>query len=129
MCHLEEIRYCRTAVRMHHIFSGLVWVQAVDHYSAAIALDGQLLAAYNNRALAHLRLGEAAAAETDCDHVLLQQPGNVKALLRRAAARRGHTLGVELPESIHICEQGVDPLWSKAQEQTRHMKTQCLGPG
>ncbi len=49
-----------------------------------------MAAAFSNRALARLKLGRAAEAEIDCDHALLLQPTNVKALLRRAAARYAH---------------------------------------
>jgi hypothetical protein len=43
--------------------------------------------ARNNRAMALLKLARYEEAEVDCDHVLLLEPRNVKALLRRAAAR------------------------------------------
>ena len=61
--------------------------QAEEHYSAALRLDAGLTSARNNRALARLRLARWADAEADCCAVLAQEPGNVKALLRRAAAR------------------------------------------
>ena len=46
-----------------------------------------MLAALNNRALCHLKLGAPAAAVADTDTLLAQEPGNIKALLRRAAAK------------------------------------------
>jgi Flp pilus assembly protein TadD len=66
-------------------------VQALEHYTKAIELDSTMAAAFSNRALALIKLGRPAEAEADCTHALLLQPGNVKALLRRAAARfAGH---------------------------------------
>lgn len=62
-------------------------MQAEEHYSAALRLDAGLTSAHNNRALARLRLARWADAEADCCAVLAREPGNVKALLRRAAAR------------------------------------------
>lgn len=50
-------------------------------------LDPHLLAARSNRAMAFLKLQRYEEAEIDCDHVLLVDASNVKALLRRAAAR------------------------------------------
>ena len=65
--------------------------QAVQHYSEAIrvapALSSTVIAAYNNRAMAHLRLQQPESALADCDFVLQHEARNVKALLRRAAAR------------------------------------------
>lgn len=61
--------------------------QAIEHYTKAIELDSTLAAAFNNRAMARLRVNQAAEAEVDCDRALLLQPANAKALLRRAAAR------------------------------------------
>ena len=65
----------------------LMPVQAIAHYTKALELDPKLAAAYSNRAMARLKLGDAVGAETDCDYALLLQPHNAKALLRRGAAR------------------------------------------
>lgn len=61
--------------------------KAIGHYTKAVELDSSLASAYSNRAMAHLKLGQVTQAETDCNHTLLLQPDNVKALLRRATAR------------------------------------------
>ncbi|KAK9810399.1 hypothetical protein WJX72_010069 [[Myrmecia] bisecta] len=63
--------------------------KAVEHYSNAIDMDGTALPAYNNRALARLKLGQCEQAQADCDVVLAADANNVKALLRRGAARVG----------------------------------------
>lgn len=49
---------------------------------------------YANRAMASLKLGEAAEAEQDCTRSLALDPGYLKAWQRRAAARTslGHLL-------------------------------------
>ena len=62
-------------------------LQAVRMYSKALEHNCRLAAAYNNRALAHLKLSNLADAEADCDYVLMLEPKNVKALLRRGSAR------------------------------------------
>ena len=62
-------------------------MQAVRCYSEALEADSTLAAAYNNRALAHLKLGNLADAEADCGYVLRLEPRNVKAFLRRGSAR------------------------------------------
>ena len=62
-------------------------LQAVEHYSRAVELDDTLLVAYNNRAMAWLKLEEWQKAQQDCTHVLSRDPANVKALLRQANAR------------------------------------------
>lgn len=62
-------------------------LQAIEHYTKAIELKSTLASAFNNRAMAHLKLGQVSEAQADCNSVLLLQPGNVKALLRRASAR------------------------------------------
>lgn len=61
--------------------------QAVRLYSEALETDSTLAAAYNNRALAHLKLNNLADAEADCGYVLRLEPRNVKAFLRRGSAR------------------------------------------
>lgn len=61
--------------------------QAEEHYTKAVELDGRLAAAYANRALVRLKLGDPGGAEADCDRTLLLQPAHAKALLRRATAR------------------------------------------
>ena len=61
---------------------------AVEHYSACLELDSTLVAARNNRAMALLKLQRWQDALTDCDQVLSDEPGNVKALLRKAEAHK-----------------------------------------
>jgi hypothetical protein len=91
-------RMARSGAGVHRHFAGrsaqqpvgrrVTAAQAEERYSAALALDAGLTAAANNRALARLRLGRWADAEADCSAVLTREPANVKALLRRGAARR-----------------------------------------
>eukprot|EP00884_Botryococcus_braunii_P009460 jgi/Botrbrau1/18515/Bobra.0072s0090.1 len=61
--------------------------QAVKLYSKALDLDPHYHVVRSNRAMALLKMERYEDAELDCDHVLIKEPNNVKALLRRAAAR------------------------------------------
>ena len=72
-------------------------MQAIQHYSKAIDLDPSIFVAYNNRAMAWLKLEEWQNALQDCDHVLFLEPTNVKALLRQANARCVDPLLLFLP--------------------------------
>lgn len=62
--------------------------QAVEAYGRCIALNPAATAAFNNRSLVWLRLGEAGRAEADATVVLHREPTNVKAWFRRGQARR-----------------------------------------
>lgn len=48
-----------------------------------------MMAAYNNRAMAYLKLEKFSEALADVEMVLQQEPDNVKALLRSATASQG----------------------------------------
>ena len=84
--------------------------QALEHYNAACK-EGGSAAAFNNRAMAHLKLAHYDAAEADCCHVLQLEPRNCKALLRRAAARSalraGHYMSHEYASSLGDQQQGM----------------------
>ena len=53
----------------------------------AVRRDPANTAALNNRAAAHLRLGDAAGCVRDASAVLDRDATNIKALFRRAEAR------------------------------------------
>eukprot|EP00891_Asterochloris_glomerata_P002514 jgi/Astpho2/2514/Aster-04231 len=93
--------------------------QAVRLYSKALEHNCRLAAAYNNRALAHLKLSNLADAEADCDYVLMLEPKNVKALLRRGSAREAQG---KLREAISDFEQVrvLEPTNKDAQNKLRH---------
>jgi RNA polymerase II-associated protein 3 len=63
-----------------------LWDEAIQYYTKAIELDTLMIAALNNRAMAHLKLERWEEALIDCLAVLERQPSNVKALLRAAAS-------------------------------------------
>ncbi|XP_008290309.1 sperm-associated antigen 1 [Stegastes partitus] len=57
--------------------------EAVAYYSRSLSII-PTVAAYNNRAQAQINLKHWHSAMTDCQRVLELEPGNMKALLRRA---------------------------------------------
>ena len=68
-------------------FNSCCPLQALELYTEAIEHDGSMVAAYSNRALVHLKMDQPQSAEADANQALQLEPSNVKALLRRAAAR------------------------------------------
>lgn len=78
--------------------------EAVRLYSEALETDSTLAAAYNNRALAHLKLNNVADAEADCGYVLRLEPRNVKAFLRRGSAREAMN---RLQEAIEDYKEAI----------------------
>ncbi|XP_035749782.1 sperm-associated antigen 1 isoform X2 [Egretta garzetta] len=59
------------------------YVEAVAYYSRSISVI-PTAAAYNNKAQAEIKLQDWDSALQDCEKVLDMEPGNVKALMRRA---------------------------------------------
>uniref|UniRef100_A0A8C3LTU8 Sperm associated antigen 1 n=1 Tax=Chrysolophus pictus TaxID=9089 RepID=A0A8C3LTU8_CHRPC len=59
------------------------YVEAVTYYTRSISVL-PTAAAYNNKAQAEIKLQDWDSALEDCEKVLDMEPGNVKALLRRA---------------------------------------------
>lgn len=67
---------------------------AIKHFTRAIELKRDFAAAYGNRCLAYIQLGNAASAIEDCTQALLLAPNNIEAYLNRGLARyrQGHYL-------------------------------------
>ncbi|XP_034466389.1 sperm-associated antigen 1-like isoform X1 [Hippoglossus hippoglossus] len=63
------------------------YVEAVVYYSRSLSIL-PTVAAYNNKAQAEINLKHWYDAMSDCQRVLELEPGNVKALLRRAAVHK-----------------------------------------
>uniref|UniRef100_A0A8D0F2S7 Uncharacterized protein n=1 Tax=Strix occidentalis caurina TaxID=311401 RepID=A0A8D0F2S7_STROC len=59
------------------------YMEAVTYYTRSISVM-PTAAAYNNRAQAEIKLQDWESALQDCEKVLDMEPGNVKALMRRA---------------------------------------------
>ncbi|XP_071803880.1 sperm-associated antigen 1-like [Asterias amurensis] len=64
------------------------YAKAMEFYTACIAVDPDQAVSYTNRALCFLKLNKGNEAETDCTRALELGDGNVKALYRRALARK-----------------------------------------
>ena len=74
--------------RGNRLFQEGKLAEAVEAYTVALRLEPGNLAALSNRAAAHVKAGQPALAEADCDAVLAIDPGHLKALNRRSGARR-----------------------------------------
>ncbi|KGL98710.1 Sperm-associated antigen 1, partial [Charadrius vociferus] len=59
------------------------YVEAVSYYTRSISVI-PTAAAYNNKAQAEIKLQDWDSALQDCEKVLDMEPGNIKALMRRA---------------------------------------------
>lgn len=68
-------------------FKNKEYARAAHHYTRCIAYDGTNPVYPSNRAMAYLKMGAYEDAEQDCNLALGIDPCNVKALLRRGAAR------------------------------------------
>ncbi|KAJ3834269.1 hypothetical protein F5878DRAFT_630971, partial [Lentinula raphanica] len=77
---------------------------AIGHYTQAILEDSNDWTFPLNRAAAYLKLGKNEDAERDCIRVLTQNTTNVKALFRRAQARKA--LG-KLTEAENDLKQAI----------------------
>ncbi len=59
--------------------------RAAQDFTRSIELDPKLLGAYNNRAMAYIRIGDAEAALADFDRGLALEPGQADLHMRRAS--------------------------------------------
>jgi len=86
----------RLKARGNEAFSAQDFEEAVACFSAGIILyskygmkDSKMLSVlHSNRALASMKTGDTRSAEADCSSALDANPNNLKALYRRAQARR-----------------------------------------
>lgn len=95
--------------------------EAVNCYNKCMEVLPNQLAVYTNRALCFIKLNKAVEAEKDCTDALLIEQDNVKALFRRAQARKmlGHNR-----EGIEDLNQllKVDPKNTAAKKEMELMK-------
>ncbi|XP_061185926.1 sperm-associated antigen 1-like [Saccostrea echinata] len=61
---------------------------AIECYTRCIELDPKQTVSYTNRALCYIRINEPEKAELDCTTALSLEEDNVKALFRRAQAKK-----------------------------------------
>jgi tetratricopeptide (TPR) repeat protein len=78
------------------------FAKAIALYTEAIALDPSNMMFYNNRAQAYIKINDFSAAEQDSSVVISSDPRlpNLKALFRRALARKGINTKVSLQEGL-----------------------------
>ncbi|KAE9391159.1 TPR-like protein [Gymnopus androsaceus JB14] len=86
---------------------------AIGHYSQAILEDPKDWTFHLNRAAAYLKLGKNEDAEKGCTAVLALNASNVKALFRRAQARK------ELGKLVEA-QKVKDLLWKKSTSDVVH---------
>ena len=104
--------------------------KAVEHYSRAVeGGEGAVVRVYlNNRAAALLQLGKGAEAEADCDRILAEEPGNVKALFRRGTARRFQGRVQDALVDFEYCLK-VDPKSAEAKSNIEELRAALSGQG
>ncbi|KAF6101206.1 sperm associated antigen 1 [Phyllostomus discolor] len=78
--------------------------EAVKYYTRSLSVLPTVVA-YNNRAQAELKLQNWNSAFQDCEKVLELDPGNVKALLRRATTYKHQN---KLPEAVEDLSKVLD---------------------
>lgn len=69
-------------------FQAQEYQHALLQYNASLRLN-PTVAAHNNRAITYLKLKKYKEALEDCEKCLDQEPGNIKALIRKAQAYQG----------------------------------------
>ncbi len=104
--------------------------KAVEHYSRAVeGGEGAVVRVYlNNRAAALLKLGKGAEAEADCDRILAEEPGNVKALFRRGTSRRAQGRVQDAILDFEHCLK-VDPKSAEAKSHIEELRALLSGQG
>ncbi|XP_071483672.1 sperm-associated antigen 1-like [Diadema antillarum] len=65
-----------------------MYKEAVECYSQCIEVDAAQAVSYTNRALCYLKLDQPEDAMADCSEALKRDPQSIKALYRRAQARK-----------------------------------------
>ncbi|XP_011374496.1 sperm-associated antigen 1 [Pteropus vampyrus] len=81
-------------------FNSRDYEEAVKYYTRSLSVL-PTVAAYNNRAQAELKLQNWNSAFQDCEKVLELEPGNLKALLRRATTYKHQNKLQEAIEDLH----------------------------
>ncbi|XP_021942394.1 RNA polymerase II-associated protein 3 isoform X2 [Zootermopsis nevadensis] len=96
---------------------------AVKHYTSSLSLCCTP-AAYNNRAMAYLKLYKYGAALSDCSQVLKAEPLNVKALLRRGVAQQNKNNYEQAFEDFSKVLE-LEPGNQQAKSLAEQMKMKC----
>uniref|UniRef100_A0A8C4PY98 Uncharacterized protein n=1 Tax=Eptatretus burgeri TaxID=7764 RepID=A0A8C4PY98_EPTBU len=103
------------------------YTEAVAYYTRSISAL-PTTAAFNNRALAKLKLEQWHGTVQDCDHVLSLQPRNVKAFLRRCTALRGLGQLQEAQEDAFQALQ-IEPGHKQAQKLLHDIEKLAVNTG
>jgi len=95
--------------------------EAVKYYSQCIVFNANEPVPFVNRALCYLKLDKPKKAESDCSKALNLQPNNIKALFRRAMARKA---GEKYKESLQDLTTLIklDPKNTVAQKELEAIK-------
>ncbi|CAH0557134.1 unnamed protein product [Brassicogethes aeneus] len=81
----------------------------------------------NNRAITHIKLEKFEKAVDDCDEVLILDPKNEKALLRKTEALRALKKYEEAYESVNNCIE-INPNNQDAQDMANKLRGLCVVP-
>merc|ERR1711988_1447932 len=115
-----------------HSAAIIVYSQALDKIDGAPEneRDRLRLALHNNRSMAYLQQGEPAAAVADASVVLELQPGNAKALFRRALAHKklgGANIAASVVDLIQLTQ--LQPSNNAAKQELAACKELALQQG
>lgn len=94
---------------------------AIECYTRCVELDPKQTVSYTNRALCYIRIDQPEKAEQDCTTALSIEKDNVKALFRRAQAKKMlKRYKDSLSDLVHL--QKVDPKNTAAQREMELVK-------
>ncbi|KAB0362451.1 hypothetical protein FD754_006607 [Muntiacus muntjak] len=96
----KDLLAIREKEKGNEAFKSGDYEEAVKYYTRSLSVL-PTIAAYNNRAQAELKLQNWSSAFQDCEKVLELEPGNLKALLRRATTYKHQNKLQEAMEDLN----------------------------
>ncbi|XP_049842706.1 sperm-associated antigen 1 isoform X2 [Schistocerca gregaria] len=120
----RELLATREKDKGNDFFKVADYSNAIKHYSASIQILPTPVA-YNNRAIAMIKLHRYDAALKDCNEVLKVEPDNVKALMRRGISHQNRNSYQKAYEDFNRVV-ALQPENGLAKSLANQMKNKCL---